>query len=300
MAKTKKTPRSSVPTRPVSSAAKNPTETAKFLNTIDAAMTTFDDAVTSILPDERDLAYEHLATSYREALNDMWSKSQQVDIVAILNSVKDKHLTELQKLKWLMTGSKDQPKVVKENRQVPELAQILGAMTSKLPQKDMPNKETRTKISNVFSDLAGAHRLQAKATKGLTELAETVSPEQLTLILAAAVPPALQLALPPGSISPMSVPPPPPPVMSTGAGRSDLIAYCKCQILPNATATSIPEVCKKAPNKSPYSRFIYKNRATIFHRENGKSGSSSDVLCDHEPTDKSRVGYRLQGRATYI
>ena len=58
MAKMKKTPRSSVPTRPVSSAAKNPSETAKFLDIIDAAMSTFDDEVTSILPDERDTAYE--------------------------------------------------------------------------------------------------------------------------------------------------------------------------------------------------------------------------------------------------
>ena len=212
-------------------------------------MTTFDDEVTSIMPDERDLAYEHLATSYREAFNDMWNKSQEVDIDAILNSVQDKHLAELQKLKWLMTGSKDQPKVVEENRQVPELDQILGAMTSKLPEKALPDRKTCTKISNVFSGLAGAHKLQAKAAEGLAELAETVSPEQLTLILAAAITPALQLALLPGSISPLSVPPPPPPVTPTEAGRSDLIAYCKRQILPNAKASSIQKYAKRHPTR---------------------------------------------------
>ena len=121
-------------------------------------------------------------------------------------------------------------------------------MTSKLPQKDLPDRVTCRKISSIFSDLAATHRLQANASKGLAELAETVSPEQLTLILAAAVLPALQLALPPGSISPLSVPPPT-PVMSMEVGRSDLIAYCKCQILPNAMATSIQKYAKRHPTR---------------------------------------------------
>ena len=129
------------------------------------------------------------------------------------------------------------------------MEQILRAITSKLPQKDLPDRETCQKISSIFSDIAATHRLQGNTTKGLAELAETVSPEQLTLILAAAVPQALQLTLPPGSISPLSAPPPPPPVMSTEAGRSDFIAYCKCQILPNAMAMSIQKYVKRHPTR---------------------------------------------------
>ena len=73
---------------------------------------------------------------------------------------------------------------------------------------------------------------QAKVAKGLAEIALTISPEQMTLILAAAVPPTIQLALPTGSISPLSTPPPPPEITTTQSSRRDLIIYCKTRILP--------------------------------------------------------------------
>ena len=125
---------------------------------------------------------------------------------------------------------------------MPALEQILGAMTSRLPEQDLPDKDVCKTIANVFSDLAATHMSQAKAAKGLAELATMVSPEQMTLILAAAVPPTIQLALPTGSISPLSTPPP--EVTTTQSDRCDLIMYCKTQILPDALAPSFQKYSK--------------------------------------------------------
>ena len=106
----------------------------------------------------------------------------------------------------------DQPKptVVTEKRTVPVLEHILGALTSHLPQQNLPSTEVCGLISNIFSDLSTAHGFQAKAAQGIAELASLITPEQMTLILAAAVPPTIQIVLPPGSASPLSTPPPPP------------------------------------------------------------------------------------------
>ena len=114
----------------------------------------------------------------------------------------------------------DQPKptVVTEKCTVPALDNILGAMTSHLPQQNLPSTEVCGLISNIFSDLSTAHGFQAKAAQGIAELASLITPEQMTLILAAAVPPTIQLVLPPGTTLPLSTPPPPPTTAATEAG----------------------------------------------------------------------------------
>ena len=126
MAKTKKTPKAGVPSQPVSSAVKDLTGTAKFLDNIDAAMETFDDEVTSLSTDQRQLAYDHLAKGYKDAFNKVWDKAHQADIDTIIDSIRDKQLIDLKKLKQLLCNTKDQPKVVEETRPMPALEQILG------------------------------------------------------------------------------------------------------------------------------------------------------------------------------
>ena len=68
----------------------------------------------------------------------------------------------------------------------------------------------------------------------------------MTLVLAAAVLPTLQLVLPPGQISPLSTPPPPPrETATTAAGRQEMIKYCKNMILldPSAAVFKTCEEC---------------------------------------------------------
>ena len=127
----------------------------------------------------------------------------------------------------MLCPDKEQPKLVEEKRNVPTLDNILGNLVNKIPEQKLPDKETCSLISDVFSNLAEAHRYSA------ADVASLVSPEQLTVVLAAAVPPTLQLVLPPGQISPLLAPPPPPMSSTTPSDQKELIQFCKNNILPD-------------------------------------------------------------------
>ena len=249
MAKTKTTPRATTSGRIVSAAAKHPTTTSKFLDTIDEALTVFDNSISSITSEEREEAYKCFATTYREACSLVWDKISNADIPTILNAVPDQELVELGWMRKLLNPSIPQPKVLTEQRKVPALEQILRAMTARLPKQKLPNSQVCGLIADVFSDLAKAHSAQAQAAKGLADLATTVTPEQMTLILAAAVPPTLQLSLPAGTVSPLSAPPPQPVTTTTREGRHDIVMFCKSQILPDPKAEGFLKYERKSPTR---------------------------------------------------
>ena len=122
-------------------------------------------------------------------------------------------------------------------------------MTGRLPQQKLPSAEVCGLIADVFSDLTKAHAAQAQAAKGLAELATTVTPEQMTLILAAVVPPTLQLSLPIGTISPLSAPSPQPATITTCEGHHDIMMFCKSQILPDPKADGFLKHERKLPTR---------------------------------------------------
>ena len=95
MAKTKTTPRAPSSGRMVSTAAKHPTVTFKFLDSIDEVLSLFDDLISSISSEERDKAYTNLAMTYHEAFSLVWDKINGADIQTILDVVPDKQLVEL-------------------------------------------------------------------------------------------------------------------------------------------------------------------------------------------------------------
>ena len=130
---------------------------------------------------------------------------------------------------------------------MPALENILGSMVNRLPDQKLPDKDTCTLISTIFSDLAEAHKHYANAARGIADIATLIAPEQLTLVLAAAVPPTLQLVLPLGLVSPLSTPPPPPKPATTAVGRLEMVKYCKTKILP----TSTDEAFLKCEERSP-------------------------------------------------
>ena len=74
-----------------------------------------------------------------------------------------------------------------------------------------------------------------------------IAPEQLTLVLAAAVPPTLQLVLPPELVSPLSTPPPPPKPATTVLGKIEMVKYCKTRILPTPTDEAFLKYEEKSP-----------------------------------------------------
>ena len=194
---------------PVSTAAKRPAKTQTFLKSLCVALSIFDDEIAT-LTDVRETAYETFVTAYKAAFTKFWPKIDGADMTIILTSVKDTELRQLRRLSEMLCPDKEQPKLVEKQRTVPILDNILGNLVNRIPEQKLPDKETCSLISDVFSNLAEAHRYSAIAAKGLADVANLVSPEQFTVVLAAAVPPTLQLVLPPGQVSPLIAPPPVP------------------------------------------------------------------------------------------
>ena len=235
------TPQAHTPT-PVTTAATRPAKTKTFLAKIRAVLIIFDDKISS-LDEGRATAYETFITAYKDAFADIWPKIDGADITILLQSVKDTELQELRHLSQILCPDKTKPTLVQEELNVPTLDNILGTLVNRIPEQKLPDKETCSLISTIFSDLAEAHKHYANVAKGLADIAGLISPEQLTLILAAAVPPTLQLVLPPGQILPLSTPPPPPDTSTTATGRQELIKYCKNKILPDPSA-AVFETCE--------------------------------------------------------
>ena len=142
----------------------------------------------------------------------------QPSSTVLLNSVKDTELQELRRLSEQLCPNKAKPTLLQEKCNVPTSDNILGSLVNRIPEQKLPGKEACSLIADIFSDLTEAHKSYASAIKGLADIAGLVSSEQLTLIPAVAVPPTLQLVLPPGQISPLSTLPPPPETSTTLTG----------------------------------------------------------------------------------
>ena len=140
---------------PVTTAAKQPDKTKKFLARIDAVLIIFDDQISS-LAECRATVYKTFTISYRDAFADIWPKINTANVKTMLQSVKDTELDELRRMSQIMSPDKSKPTLVKENRTVPTLDNILGSLVNRIPEQKLPDKETCSLISTIFSDLAEA------------------------------------------------------------------------------------------------------------------------------------------------
>ena len=171
----------------MTTAAKRPEKTTTFLDEIEKAMDEFDDEVSSPSHDERKAAYNNLATSYKTALMTIWDKANVANMETVISTVADPELKELRRMARLLEPSEPQPQVIQEERDVPDLDNILGALTSKIPNQTL-KPEASALIGRLFSNLAEAHSYQRKAANDLSNIVSLVTLEQLTLIMAVAVP----------------------------------------------------------------------------------------------------------------
>ena len=230
----------------VSQAAKRPEKTEAFSKSLHLALSIFDDEVTT-LSDIRETAYKNFIVAYQMAFADIWPKIDGADIKIILTSVKDTELRQLRRMADMLSPPEEQPKLVEEQRNVPTSDAILGSLISHIPEQNPPSKQTCSLISDVFKDLAEAHKHYAAAAHNLSEVATLVSPEHLTIILAAAVQQNLQLVLPPGQVSPLFAPPT--PKASSTSERKELIQLCKAAILPDPSHSVFHKVEEKTPTR---------------------------------------------------
>ena len=80
MAEPQATRKSTTPKKSISSTAKRPQRTQKFLDDIGQALDDFDDEVFSFTSEQREIAYNNFTTYYRDALTAIWPKATDASI----------------------------------------------------------------------------------------------------------------------------------------------------------------------------------------------------------------------------
>ena len=130
----------------------------------------------------------------------------------MLKTVADNELVALAVLKQKLQQKPPTATVVKEQVAIPNLEAMMEALKAKFPDKSLPGAEICSKISDVFSQLATASTAYGKAVAGIAELADEITPDQLTMLLCAATMPAIQVVVP-GKLIP-SLTSPPHPMLS--------------------------------------------------------------------------------------
>ena len=68
---------------------------------------------------------KNFISSYKTAFAHIWPKIEMADVKIVLQSVKDKELNELRRMTEMMSSDSSKPALIKENRPVPALENIL-------------------------------------------------------------------------------------------------------------------------------------------------------------------------------
>ena len=227
-------------TSTITSRTKHPGHTQDFIASINDALDTFKDEVTSLAPDVRMNAYRTYIEAYRDALVPVWNLARLADIDIILQTVTDRELKDLTAMAKKLKTSLPHTSVTTEKSDVPDLETLSHALTSKFPQQSL-STEMSAKICEVFTQLHIASKAYSKVAEGLAELSTVVTPEQFTLLLTATTPPVIQLNVPGHQMSTLILPQ---PQTSTTSSRIEIINSTKRTILPNPESKAL-HPCEK-------------------------------------------------------
>ena len=228
MAKTKLTPR-----------ATQTDKTKQFILEVDEVLEVFKEDITSLSEITRESAYKNFITSHRAAMISIWGLSRFANVNTVLDTIADKQFSELKVMKTKLRKKPPQSTVVKENIKILTLEDFTDTMQKRLPQINLPDAKTCSKIADVFSSLIAASKAYSEAALGIAELAGKINLDQMTMLLSAATLPAIQIVILGQLLSPISTPPPPPSAASTTLWKKDIIDYTKRLVLPNPKAPEL-------------------------------------------------------------
>ena len=265
----------------VTSRAKDPDKTAKFVTTIGIAIETFEDEISSLHHETRLKAYKNLIRVYRTALTEVWDLARFANVGLILETVKDKEMRELAAMACRLKVPEPKTHTKVENRKVPTLETIMGAMVSTYPSQKLPSTAICKAISNIFSKLSQANKAYAEA-----------SPEHYTLLLTAVTAPAIQLVVPPGITSPAAALPLPPHQATTPMGRAVIIDTTKLKVLPDPGAPCLRE-CNKNTATWVLATAIYsKLERKYFDSTHSRMEVSAAFCCNVLQLTKTLTGVK--------
>ena len=270
--------------------AKDRDKMAQFVTTINVALETFDDEIGSLQQVTRLKAYKNLVRAYRAALTEVWDLARFADVDLILDTVKDKEMRELVVMASRLKVSEPTTHTEVENRKVPTLETITGAMVSTYLSQKLPSTAVCEAIGDIFSELSKAHKAYAEAADGLAQMSTKVSPEHYTLILTAATAPVIQLVLPPGVTSPATAPQPPPHQATTPLGRAAIIDATKQKVLLDPNAPCLSE-CNKNTATCILATAIYlKLERKYFDSTHSRMEVSTAFCCNVSQLTKALTG----------
>ena len=230
-----------MPQTKVTPRAKHPNKTQQFLDATQIALEIFEDEISSLAEEVRDKAYKNYVKAYREALVPIWNLARFANIATVLETIADKKMSEIKTIAERLKPASPRPKAISDKTTIPDLETVTTAMLQKFPNEKLPEPSTYQKIGNVFALLSTARMAYSKAAHGLAELATLLTPQQYTLLLTATVTPSIQLIVPGQKISPLSTPPLPKQESSMTTGRTEIMNFTKCKVLPNPESSSLTD-----------------------------------------------------------
>ena len=228
-----------MPQTKVTPRAKHPDKTQQFLDPTQIALEIFEDEISSLAEEVRDKVYKNYVKAYREALVPIWNLARFANIATVLETIADKKMSEIKTMAERLKSASPHPKAISDKTTIPDLETVTTAMLQKFPNEKLPEPSTCQKIGNVFALLSTARTAYSEAAHGLAELATLLTPQQYTLLLMATITPSIQLIVPGQKISPLSTPPLPKQESSTTTGRTEIINFTKCKVLPNPESISL-------------------------------------------------------------
>ena len=270
--------------------AKDLNKTAKFVTTIKIALETFDDEIGLLQQVTQLKTYKNLVRAYRAALMEVWDLARFADVALILDTVKDKEMRKLLVMASRLKVPEPKTHTEVENRKVPTLETITGAMVSTYLNQKLPSMAICEAIGDIFSKLSEAHKAYAEAADGLAQMSTKVSPEHYTLILMAVTAPAIQLVLPPGVTSPATVPQPPPHQATTPLGRAVIIDATKQKVLPDPSAPCLSECNKNTATRVLATAIYSKLERKYFDSTHSRMEVSTAFCCNVSQLMKSLTG----------
>ena len=120
----------------VTSRAKDPDKTGKFVTAIGIVIETFDDEISSLHQATRLKVYKNLVRAYRTAFTEVWDLARFADIWLILETVKDKEMRELVVMARRLKVPEPKTHTEVETRKVPTLEMITGGRGVHLPEPE--------------------------------------------------------------------------------------------------------------------------------------------------------------------
>ena len=147
MAKTRITPR-----------AQHADKTQTFVLTVQQAMETFKDEISSLSDNIRQKAYKNFLMFYRDALTLIWNLARFASIETVLNSIVDKEFTEMAVMAQRLKLKQPTTEVLEDTTKIRDLEAITTALKQKFPKPSLLNKDVCAKIGDVFDKLHSAHK----------------------------------------------------------------------------------------------------------------------------------------------